>query len=424
MEVKVDYQKALSAIDQNQDYLLNTLSRLVSVNTAVPPGVNYDKLCDVMEPIYKSFGFKTERVIVPPEKLAGLPLSLEGDRVNLVATRDYGKPPATIYCHMDVVPAEGNWTHNPFDTEVVGDLVYGRGVSDMKGQIACVLTVMKVINDLKLTPQFDLNCIMCTDEEIGYYPGAYHLALEGYAKGHLVWLEPGMQEPMISSSAAGCLDVVISVIGKSSHSGRNWDGVNALEESVPILVELLTLKEKIQSRKSKDQVRNSPQGLVPLTGLFNIDIIQSGVKVNIVPDLCTITCNRRYLAEEKFEDVKEEIELAITRGKEKSKALDVKVDWLHIYIPTNIDMNTKYMERAKKVRKMVHGYKDFIVTGATGSVDLGFALSVVGHNNAVTFGTGMSIGGTAHAVDECIPIKNLTGMAKELLLYLILDEPV
>jgi succinyl-diaminopimelate desuccinylase len=420
----MDYQKALSAIDQNQDYLLDTLRRLVSVNTAVPPGANYDKLCDVMEPIYRSFGFKTERVIVPPEKLAPIPLPLKGDRVNLVATREYGKPVATIYGHMDVVPAEGNWTHNPFDAEVVGDMVYGRGVSDMKGQIACLLTVIKVINDLKLSPQFDLNCIMCTDEEIGYYPGAYHLALEGYVKGHLVWLEPGVQEPVIPGSAAGYLDAIISVIGKSTHSGRNWDGVNALEESVPILVELLALKERIQSRKSKDQVRNSPQGLVPITGLFNIDIIQSGVKANIVPDLCKITCNRRYLAGEKFEDVKEEIDTAINRGKEKSKALDVKVDWFHAYPPTLIDMKTKYMERAKKVRKMVHGYKDFIVTGGTGSVDLGFALSAVGHNNAVSFGTGMSIGGTAHAVDEHIPVKNLTGMAKELLLYLILDEPV
>jgi succinyl-diaminopimelate desuccinylase len=265
---------------------------------------------------------------------------------------------------------------------------------------------------------------MCTDEEIGLYPGAYHLALEGYAKGHLIWLEPGMQEPVISSSAAGYLDAVISVTGKSCHSGRNWDGVNALEESVPILVELLALKQRIQSRKSKDQVRNSPQGLVPLTGLFNIDMIQSGVKANIVPDLCKITCNRRYLAEEKFEDVKEEIAQAINRGKEKSGALDIKVDWLHSYIPTNIDLNTKYMERAKKVRRMVHGYKDFIVAGNTGSVDLGFALSAAGHNNAVTFGTGMSVGGTAHAVDERVPIRNLTGMAKELLLYLILDEPI
>jgi len=420
----VGHQKALSAIDQNRDFLLDTLRRLVSVNTVVPPGANYDKICDIMEPIYKSFGFKTKRVIVPPGKLVAIPLPLKGDRVNLVATREYGKPAATIYCHMDVVPADGNWTHDPFDAEVVGDSIYGRGVSDMKGQIACLLTVIKVINDLKLSPQFDLNCIMCTDEEVGYYPGAYHLALEGYVKGHLVWLEPGFQEPVISGSAAGHLDAIISVIGKSSHSGKNWEGVNALEESVPILVELVALKKEIQSRKSKDKVRMTPQGPVPLTGLFNIDIMHSGVKANIVPGLCEITCNRRYLAEEKFEDVKGEIEVAIAKGRKKSEALDVKVDWFHPYSPTLIDTKTKYTERAMKVMRMVHGYKDFVVTGGSGSIDLGFVLSVVGHNNAVSFGPGMSVGSTAHAVDEHVPINNLLGMAKELLLYLILDEPV
>ena len=47
------------------------------------------------------------RVVVPPEKVAQIPLPLQGPRVNLVASQVSGKPEAvTVYAHMDVVPIE------------------------------------------------------------------------------------------------------------------------------------------------------------------------------------------------------------------------------------------------------------------------------------------------------------------------------
>lgn len=416
----MEYEKAFAEIEKNRDYLTGTLCRMVQVNTSNPPGLNYDKLADVTEPIFKSFGFQTKRVVVPFERIAASKLPLKGDRVNLIATKEFGRPPVTIYAHMDVVPAEGKWTHDPFGGEVSEGKIWGRGTLDMKGEAACLLNALKVMHDLNIQPVFDLAVLFCTDEEIGFYPGVYYLAQQGYVKGHVMWLETGSQEPLQAGSSAGMLDTEITVIGKSAHSGRNWAGVNAIEEAIPILDELYALKKVVQSRKSVDKSRMTENGSVPLTGLFNIDIIHAGVKSNIVPDTCTIVTNRRYLSEEKYEDVVKELEEAVARGRQKSKALDVKIEHRHCYSPVVIDTNTPYAVRARKVRSMVHGWDPdrFTVVASSGSIDMGFALETTGINGVASFGSRRTYNTTGHGVDEYCDINELVNLSKEIFLYL------
>src|SRR6185312_2810563 len=45
--------------------------------------------------------------------------------------------------HTDVVPVDGqDWSSDPFKAEVRGDKLYGRGACDMKGFVACVLSLV------------------------------------------------------------------------------------------------------------------------------------------------------------------------------------------------------------------------------------------------------------------------------------------
>ena len=45
--------------------------------------------------------------------------------------------------HTDVVPVDGqDWSSNPFEATIRGDKLYGRGSCDMKGFIACALTLL------------------------------------------------------------------------------------------------------------------------------------------------------------------------------------------------------------------------------------------------------------------------------------------
>ena len=68
----------------------------------------------------------------------------EGDRFNLFATigpRD--RPGYILSGHMDVVPTEGQvWATDPFRLASDGARLSGRGTTDMKGFLACVLAMV------------------------------------------------------------------------------------------------------------------------------------------------------------------------------------------------------------------------------------------------------------------------------------------
>ena len=175
----MDYEQAFQAVENSRDYLVKTLQELLAVDTTLPPGSNYRRFIEVVEPHFKNLGFSTKRVIVPDELVKLIPLQLSGPRENLVASLDLQKPKLTAYAHMDVVPADDSWTCDPFSGRLEDGKIYGRGAVDMKGSIACFLGAVKVLKDLGIEPKFSVDCLLCTDEEIGVYPGARYLAVTG-----------------------------------------------------------------------------------------------------------------------------------------------------------------------------------------------------------------------------------------------------
>jgi hypothetical protein len=64
-------EAAFRKVDENEAYIVDVLRRVIAVDTTVPPGENYDQLIDTVEPEFKKFGFHTERVVMPEEKIRG-----------------------------------------------------------------------------------------------------------------------------------------------------------------------------------------------------------------------------------------------------------------------------------------------------------------------------------------------------------------
>lgn len=59
--------------------------------------------------------------------------------VNLLALR--GEPTVLFNCHLDTVPIGEGWTRPALELSVEGDRVFGRGVCDIKGAAAALLSV-------------------------------------------------------------------------------------------------------------------------------------------------------------------------------------------------------------------------------------------------------------------------------------------
>jgi succinyl-diaminopimelate desuccinylase len=325
-----------------------------------------------------------------------------------------------VYAHMDVVPVDDAWTQDPFGGEVVDGKLYGRGTVDNKGPIACVLGAMKVLHDMGVEPCYAIDCLLCTDEEVGFYPGSRYLAEEGYFSNHILWLDLGAIEPIFVIGAAGSVAIDIVATGKSCHSGMNYLGVNAVEESLPIMQELMTLKRAVQSRQSSVPALPIPGNpSTKMQPMFNLNIIRGGTKDNIVPGECRLTINRRYIMEERYEDVVAEIRQAVDTGRANSKLLGLKIESKHAYPPMVVDAHTPATSRMKAAMKAVLGYENLIYGGLSGSTDLGFVIEALKPDKAQVAGFGVSRAADmrAHAADEFVHVKDLITVTKELAYY-------
>lgn len=368
--------------------------------------------------------------MVPDELVKQIPFPLQGPRVNLVASKDFGQEKYITFCgHMDVVPADDEgtekWRFPPFETTMIkSGKIYGRGVADNKGAMVCLILALQLIEKLHLTPKYNIRVLNCTDEEIGVYPGIRYLAEEGYIKGTVFCMDFSI-DPIILMGAAGDLDVEVETIGRSSHSGLSFLGVNALEGMVPILVELMNLKKIVEERQSKD-IPGFPRTKTAekrnMTPLLNLDVIKAGEKSNIIPNLCRLTINRRIIPDEKYEDVKQEIMDAIERGKQKSNLLDVKTTFLYDYPPLKVDINAPDVQKIKKVVKLVQNIPEEKIRtmGMAITFDVGFVAQILNTQDIILRGVA-NAGSNPHGVNETIKLKDIKKFVKEILVFLCED---
>ncbi len=420
MPPTIDFEDASRRVAARTDDLIALVRQAVAVNTVVPPGHNYHTLLDLMEPRYQALGFATQRVEVPPEKLQSIPWPIEGPRPNLVATRE--SPGAsewvTTYAHMDVVPIEEAWQHDPFAGVIEDGSIYGRGVADMKGSMCALVIALEVLHELGIPCRYHVASTLCTDEEIGIYPGVRYLAEQGYIKGHILSLETASQDPVENVCSNGMVDFVITTHGRSAHSGWNYLGVNAVEEMVPILNELLALKAIVERRESRFPIAD-PQAPSPwLTPKLNLNIINGGNKSNIVPSSCRLVVNRRFTPEEEPEEVIRELQAAVARGKAHSRALEVDVQAVLAYPAVTYDMESVYQERKRAAMRAVKGFDRFQRTASSASNDMSFIQQSLGTDKFVMFSPSRLGRSNAHGANEHVLVQDLVDEVKELVHYL------
>jgi succinyl-diaminopimelate desuccinylase len=70
-----------------------------------------------------------------------------------------------VLCHVDVVPAGGGWTVEPFGAEIKDGKIFARGAIDDKGPTMAAFYAMKIIQELKLPLSKRVRMIIGCDEE-------------------------------------------------------------------------------------------------------------------------------------------------------------------------------------------------------------------------------------------------------------------
>jgi succinyl-diaminopimelate desuccinylase len=376
------------------DYV-KVLGDLVSMDTTVPPGRNYEKAIDFLEPLFQKAGCETQKVRLPEEFCNN-----QDGRFNLITNRrNPGKQRLIIYTHIDVVPGEG-W--DAFTPRITEGKMYGRGASDDKGNIVAALMALENLKDKAL--KYDLTAIVTVDEEEGHglqneirfirpyiepVAGAYFLALD-------------CPFGAVNIASQGGLSMEIRVLGKSVHQGRAYLGENAVENAIRLCQPLMKLGEEIPKRKSK--IPASPDYGIPyMQGNLSITMIHGGVKVNIVPDECVISLARRIIPEENKEDVERQVMEALR-----------SVPGVRWEVKSKRSHQTRHSFNEPITDELAAIIKD--VTGKTGKYGMmgGLPLEPVTNEwNAILFGTGLGHPETnAHGKDEFVYLKDIEALAE------------
>jgi acetylornithine deacetylase/succinyl-diaminopimelate desuccinylase-like protein len=141
-----------SLSDRTRQYLAD----LVRIDTSNPPG-NETQVAQYLKLTVEAFGISADLLGGDPK------------RMNFVARlRGSGKGrPLLLMAHSDVVPAEKQWTVNPFGAELRNGFIYGRGTLDAKGLLAAEMAVMIEIKRRNLKLGRDLILVSEADEESG-----------------------------------------------------------------------------------------------------------------------------------------------------------------------------------------------------------------------------------------------------------------
>lgn len=411
-------KKLSDHLETRIDETIKILDELVHIRTAVPPGENYGKAVEFAGGKLTELGFEVETIVMPRdlfEKKNPRLAHLTGDRVNLSAKLDAGaEKTLLINTHLDVVPASPGWTIPPFECTVKNGRIYGRGVADSKGGVAALFTVLTAMSEKGIKPKYNLNIALTTDEEMGPYSGLCYLADLGKLDADYFLSMDGDSDD-ITIASNGNVDWQVDVFGRSYHSGSSFLGVNAIENSIPVMNELMELKEKVAGRRSKVPASvaiSKKTGIKTLMPVLNITMINGGVKQNIVPDRCTLKGDRRFIPEENYNDVRQEFAEALSMVRKEHPEIIIKWSADEIYAPLLTDMNHPWVREVKRVADDVTG-RDVSLAGAQGSLDVAYAVQVTGLP-ACCFGIGRRTESNAHADDENIMIEDLVIFMKFL----------
>jgi len=407
------------AVDEKQGEIIKLLQRLVQIPTPTPPGLNYDRIVDIMLPYFTTMGFQVDRIDLPPEvfhqRCKVVHPQLEGVRSNLLANFKKGSKQTILwYAHIDTVPVdESKWTMPPYRGLVKDGRIWGRGTSDNKGGCAAIIAAFRILYELGLEPKYNVVVALTSDEEVGPYSGLMYLADQGYFKDCQYFHCLDGSSDGIGIGANGTIIWSLTIKGESIHSGESFLGINPIEHSFGALEQLLKLKKKVELRKSRMPVNPkiaAETGIKTVIPLLNITMARGGLKHNIVPSEFILEGDRRLIPEEDELQVTREIQDAVNKAQANDPKLKCKLRTTPSYPSFFQDPNHPWVQKVKQIAESVSGER-LSVFGSGGSTDVAYIVKTT-RMKVASYGIGRHKESRIHGENENVRISDLLNLVK------------
>jgi acetylornithine deacetylase/succinyl-diaminopimelate desuccinylase-like protein len=303
-------------IDANHAEQIEFLRAIVRVPSDTPPGDNAPAAEKAAE-LLSAMGFTVERHPVPADFLRAYGMK---SVTNLIVRERFGSggPVVALNAHGDVVPPGEGWTKPAYDGVIENGRMYGRGVAVSKSDIATYTYALAALRaqakaGARLNGAVELH--FTYDEELGGLAGPGFL------------LDGGLTKPDYAIAASfsyavvtthnGCLQLEVTVHGKSGHGAMPETGRDAFRAGVAILDAIYAEADALKAKKSHAPGIDHPTMIV---GLIN-----GGINTNVVPDRLTFRMDRRMTPEENPAEVEARVRALIERAAARHDGITVEI---------------------------------------------------------------------------------------------------
>jgi acetylornithine deacetylase len=247
--------------------------------------------------------------------------SEDARKANLFASLGPQHMPGIVLSgHTDVVPVDGQtWTSDPFTLRRNGNRLYGRGSADMKGFIACCLSLFheaggRVLN----TP---LHLALSYDEEIGCI-GVRRLIgmMEKMAVKPRFCIVGEPTSLQVVTAHKGKIGMNVLCKGLEAHSALAPLAVNAVYLALDLIAEIRAVQRDIAATG-----RHDGDYEVAYTTL-HAGNIAGGEVINIVPNRCSFDYEIRHLPQDDPAKIAGRIEEAAERIRAEARKIHAAAD--------------------------------------------------------------------------------------------------
>lgn len=316
-----------------------------------------------------------------------------GDVSNLWARRGTAAPLFVFAGHTDVVPtgpAEA-WSSPPFEPEVRGGALFGRGAADMKSSLAAMLVAVRRFVARHPNHGGSLAFLITSDEEGVAVDGTARVVAALDRRGERIDFcvvgEPSSTERLgdvVRVGRRGSLNGTLSVQGVQGHVAYPDQALNPVHAALGVLDAL--------ARRRWD----AGNDFFPPTG-FQISNVAAGTGAhNVIPNTMTVQFNFRFNTEQTVAGLKDQVESALAEGVDARCELTWSVSGLPF-----LTQPGRLTEAVAAAVREVAGHAPEQSTGG-GTSDGRF----IAPSGAEVVEVG-PVNASIHKIDECVAVADL-----------------
>jgi acetylornithine deacetylase len=320
-----------------------------------------------------------------------------GDKAALLASiGPDDKPGIVLSAHMDVVPVAGQaWSSPSFEATLRDGRIHGRGATDMKGFIACVLA--RVQTFAAAASETPVHIALSYDEEVGC-AGADDLvaAIAGLPArpGLCIVGEPtGLR---VARAHKGKIARRVLFTGRAGHSALPHKAANAVEAAARFAADLATLGASLSARVDR--------AFDPPVSTVHVGSLHGGDALNVVPDRAALEFEVRTLPGEDEAALMRRLDVMVATADGALRAQAPEAGVRCETISGYPGLDTPPDARAVALGSILAGFSEAPITIAFGTEAGLYARAGI---PTVVCGPGDI--GRAHKADEWIGLDELAG---------------